>query len=161
MHRRPLAAWALIMLVTGCASLGGNDPLNVTLAGIDSLPGEGMEVRMAVKLRVQNPNETPVNFDGVALTLELRGQDLASGVSDVQGSVPRFGETVVVVPVTVSAMAMLRQAYSFATGDRTKLDFVARGRLAGGAFGGTRFESKGEFDLPAALSGPATPAPRN
>jgi LEA14-like dessication related protein len=161
MQRRPLAAWALMMLLAGCASLGGNDPLNVTLAGIDSLPGEGMEVRMAVKLRLQNPNESPVNFDGVALTLELRGYDFASGVSDVQGSVPRFGETVVVVPVTVSAMAMLKQAYSFATGDRTKLDFVARGKLAGGGFGGTRFESKGEFELPAALSGPAAPALRN
>jgi LEA14-like dessication related protein len=157
MQRRPLVAWALMMLVAGCASLGGNDPLNVTLAGIDSLPGEGMEVRMAVKLRVQNPNDAPVNFDGVALTLELRGYDFASGVSDVQGSVPRFGETVVVVPVTVSAMAMLKQAYSFATGDRTKLDFVARGKLAGGGFGGTRFESKGEFELPAALSGSSAP----
>jgi hypothetical protein len=161
MQRRSLVASALMALLAGCASLGGNDPLNVTLAGIDSLPGEGMEVRMAVKLRIQNPNETPVNFDGVAVNLELRGYDLASGVSDVQGSVPRFGETVVVVPVTVSAMAMLKQAYSFATGDRTKLDFVARGKLSGGGFGGTRFESKGEFDLPAALSGPAAPALRN
>jgi hypothetical protein len=155
MRRNVLVMLAMLASLAGCAGLPGSDPLNVTLAGLDSLPGEGMEVRMAVKLRVQNPNDTQVDFDGVALSLELRGQDFASGVSDQRGSVPRFGETVLVVPVTVSAMAMLRQAYSFATGDRTKLDFVARGKLAGSGFGGTRFVSKGEFELPAALSAPA------
>ncbi len=160
--QKTLLLWLCVLVVSaGCASMPGRDPLNVTLAGFDSLPGEGMEVRMAVKLRVQNPNDAAVDFDGVALNLELRGQDFASGVSDVKGTVPRFGETVVVVPVTVSAFAMARQVYSFATGDRGKLDFVARGKLAGSGFGGTRFESKGEFDLPAGLGGPAVPAVRN
>ena len=146
--------WVLLALA-GCAGMPGSDPLNVTLAGLDSLPGEGMELRMAVKLRVQNPNDAAVDFDGVAVNLELRGQDFASGVSDAKGSVPRFGETVLVVPVTISAFSMVRQAYSFATGDRSKLDFVARGKLSGSGFGGSRFESRGEFELPAGLSGPA------
>lgn len=155
---KPLATIAVCLLaLAGCAGMPGLDGLNVTLAGIEALPSQGMEVRMAVKLRVQNPNDTPVEFDGVALNLELRGHDFASGVSDAKGTVPRFGETLLVVPMTVSATALLRQAYSFATGERSKLDFVARGKLAGSGFGGTRFESRGEFDLPAGLG--AAPAP--
>jgi LEA14-like dessication related protein len=155
---KPLATMAVLLLaLAGCAGMPGLDALNVTLAGIDALPSQGMEVRMAVKLRVQNPNDTPVEFDGVALSLEVRGHDFASGVSNAKGSVPRFGETVLVVPMTVSATALLRQAYSFATGERSKLDFVARGKLAGSGFSGTRFESRGEFDLPAGLG--ASPAP--
>ena len=63
-----------------------------------------------------------------------------------------------VVPVTVSAMAMLKQAYSLATSDSTKFDFVARGKLSESSFGGMRFESKGEFDLPAGLAGMSAPA---
>jgi LEA14-like dessication related protein len=126
------------------------------LAGVEPLPSEGLEVRMAVKLRVQNPNDAPVNYDGVALTLELRGDDFASGVSDVRGSVPRFGESVLVVPVTVSVVALAKQAYTFAMGDHSKLTFVARGKLWSDRFGGTRFESEGELDLPAVM--PATPA---
>jgi len=150
---------SVLLAVAGCASLLGADPLQVSLAGVESLPGEGLEVRMAVKLRIQNPNDAPVNYDGVALTLELRGLDFASGVSDAQGSVPRFGETVLVVPVTVSAFAMARQAYTFAMGDRSKVTYVARGKLAGSGFGGMRFESKGEFELPAGLAeSPAAPA---
>lgn len=151
MPRILILALSLLLALAGCASLNGNDPLIVTLAGIDSLPAEGMEARVAVKLRVQNPNNAPVNYDGVAVTLELRGHDFASGVSDAQGSVPRFGESVLVVPVTVSAWAMVKQVYSFAMGDRTRLDFVARGKLSGSGFGGTRFESKGEFELPPGL----------
>ena len=150
----------MLFVAAGCASWPGTDPLQVGLAGIESLPGEGMEARMAVKLRIQNPNDAPVNYDGVALTIELRGLDFASGVSDAQGSVPRFGEAVLVVPVTVSAFAMAKQVYTFAMGDRSKVTYVARGKLAGSGFGGVRFESKGEFDLPAGLAAtPAAPAP--
>jgi len=155
--------WLLVsagLVLAGCATWPGTDPLQVSLAGVESLPGEGLEVRMAVKLRIQNPNDAPVNYDGVALTLELRGLDFASGVSDVQGSVPRFGEAVLVVPVTVSAFAMAKQVYTFALGDRSKVTYVARGKLAGSGFGGVRFESKGEFDLPAGPAAtPAAPAP--
>jgi LEA14-like dessication related protein len=156
-HWLVASAW---LVLAGCATWPGTDPLQVSLAGVESLPGEGMEVRMAVKLRIQNPNDAPVDYDGVALTLELRGLDFASGVSDVQGSVPRFGEAVLVVPVTVSAFAMAKQVYTFAMGDRSKVTYVARGKLAGSGFGGVRFESKGEFDLPAGLAAtPAAPAP--
>lgn len=161
MQKTLLVCLYLLLALAGCASMPGSDPLNVSLAGLESLPGEGMEMRMAVKLRIQNPNDVPVNYDGVALTLELRGLDFASGVSDMQGTIPRFGEAMLVVPVTVSAFAMAKQVYSFAMGERSKLDFVARGKLAGSGFGGTRFESKGAFDLPAGLGAPGTPAPRN
>jgi LEA14-like dessication related protein len=161
--RKLLFLWlCCCLLLAGCAGLGGRDPLQVSLAGVDSLPGEGLEVRMAVKLRVQNPNDEPVDFNGVFLTLELRGLDFASGVSDAQGTVPRFGESVLVVPVTVSAYAMAKQALSFAMGDRSKVNWVARGKLSGNGFGGVRFESKGEFDLPAGLGdAPMPSAPRN
>ena len=158
--RKLLFFWlSCVVLLVGCAGLPGSEPLRVTLAGVESLPGQGMEVRMAVKLRVQNPNDAPVNFDGVAVTLDLRGSELASGVSDATGTVPRFGETVLVVPVTVSAFAVARQVLSLASGDNSKLDFVARGRLSDGSFGGARFESKGAFDLPAGFPGTTAPRP--
>ena len=161
MFKTLLWSLGLLLALAGCAGMPGIDSLKVTLAGIEALPSEGLEVRMAVKLRVQNPNDTPVTFDGVALSLELRGYDFANGVSDAKGSVPRFGETILVVPMTVSAAALLKQAYSFATGERSKLDFFARGKLAGTGFGSTYFESKGEFDLPAGLGALASPPTRN
>ena len=153
--RKLLVCLAFLVGLAGCAGLPGHDPLRVTLAGVESLPGEGMEVRMAVKLRLQNPNDAPVIFNGASLTLEVRGMDFASGVSDAIGSVPRFGETVITVPVTVSALAIARQVIGLARGTDPKVEFIARGKLSDGSFGGARFESQGSFELPAGSGAPA------
>ena len=141
----------LLPLALGaCASLTGREPLNVLLVGVESLGGEGLELRLAVKLRLQNPNDAAIDYDGVSLDLEVRGWDFASGVSDASGSLPRFGEAVLTVPVSISATAMLKQAWSAIHGERGPIEFVAKGRLAGGLLGGTRFVSRGRFDWPAA-----------
>ena len=95
-----------ILSLTACASLTGREPLSVDVAGIEPLPSEGMEGRFLVKLRVQNPNETPVDFDGVSLRLDVRGQRLATGVSDARGTVPRFGETVLAVGLSLVGIGL-------------------------------------------------------
>ena len=111
---------------------------------------------MAVKLRVQNPNDAALDYNGVALDVELRGLSFASGVSDEQGTVPRFGETVISVPVSVSAISVLRQALSFANGDRSNVGYAISGKMGGSLFGGARFKSTGQIDLPTSLLGPPT-----
>ncbi|WP_250514871.1 LEA type 2 family protein [Caballeronia sp. INDeC2] len=143
-----LALFAMLAL-DGCAGFFNRDAMRVTVAGIEPLEGQGLEMRFAVKLRVQNPNDAPIDFDGVALDLDLNGRAFASGVSDQRGTVPRFGETVVSVPVTVSAFSVARQAFGFASGDTvSKVSYAVRGKLAGGAFGGARFADSGYVDLP-------------
>jgi LEA14-like dessication related protein len=139
-----VAGW----LLAGCAALGRPEPVRVNVIGIEPLPGESMELRMAVKLRIQNPNETALDFDGISLELDLRGSAFAAGVSAERGSVPRFGETVVTVPVSIPAFAAVRQALDLATHERPIFDYALRGRLAGAGFGGLRFESKGEIEMP-------------
>jgi LEA14-like dessication related protein len=136
--------------LSACANLPGREPLNVLLVGVESLGGEGLELRLAVKLRIQNPNDAAIAYDGISLDLEVRGWDFASGVSAAHGTLPRFGEVLLTVPVSVSATAMIKQAYSAISGERGPIDFVAKGRLAGGLLGGMRFESRGRFDWPAA-----------
>lgn len=137
--RRTLLLGACALLA-GCAALSARDPLKVDVAGIEPLPGEGLELRLGIKLRIQNPNDVALSFDGAALDLEVDGRTLASGVTDRGGTVPRFGETVVTIPVTLSAWSALRQAMRMADGSaRESLPVVLRGKLAGGPFGTTRF----------------------
>jgi LEA14-like dessication related protein len=144
-----LFVFVAMLALGGCAGFMNRDPLRVNVAGIEPLEGQGLEMRFAVKLRVQNPNDAPIDFDGVALDLDLNGRPFASGVSAQRGTVPRFGEAVLSVPVTVSAWSVARQALGFASGDAsTKVAYEARGRLAGGAFGGARFSDKGAIDFP-------------
>jgi LEA14-like dessication related protein len=149
-RRRLMASMALapLLLLFGCASLQGNDPLQVTVAGIEPLQGEGMELRLMVKLRVQNPNDAQIDFNGVALSMDVQGKTFASGVSDEVGSVPRFGESVISVPVTISAFNMVRQAIGMAHGAGTgKVSYAMKGKLNASGFGTHRFTTKGEFDM--------------
>lgn len=137
------ASWGL----AGCAGLGLREPIQVNLVGMSALPGEGMEIRVAVKLRVQNLNEAALDFDGTSLTLDLRGKPFATGVSAERGTVPRFGEVVITVPMSVSALAAFRQFVGLATQDKEVADYAMRGRLSGSGFGGSRFEAKGMIEL--------------
>lgn len=154
---RALASAVLLVLAlaAGCAGLGLREPLAVNIVGLEPMAGQGMEGRFLVKLRVQNPNEQALDYDGVSIELDVRGSRLATGVSDATGTVPRFGEAVIEVPVSVPVSAMVRQAIGLATGDRGKVDYRLRGRLAGPSFGGARFDASGEIALPAALGGTA------
>src|SRR5690606_41478213 len=84
------------------------------------------------------------DYNGVALELEVNGRRLASGVSDQQGSVPRFGESVLQVPMTVSALSAARQALGLAERfGEDQLPHVLRRKLAGGAVGTRPFVDKG------------------
>jgi LEA14-like dessication related protein len=152
---RLLSVFLLTLTLAACAAFSKRDPLNVQVAGIQPLPGEGLELRMAVKLRVQNPNDMALEYNGVALDLEINGRRLASGVSDERGSVPRFGETVLTVPVTISAFSAARQALGLAEHiGMDEVPYVLRGKLAGGLFGTQRFVEKGTLDLSGAMASP-------
>lgn len=152
-----LARSCLILLLAlglnACALLQPRDPLNISVIGIEPLPGEDLELRMAVKLRVQNPNETAVDYNGIALKLEVNDQPLAAGVSNQRGHIGRFDEQVIVVPVSITAFAFLRQAYGLSQVQSLDgLPYVLRGKLAGGPLGSVRFTDKGTLDLPAAAA---------
>lgn len=144
-----VATLLLALVLGGCAGMLARDPVRMSVVGIEPLAGEGLEMRFDLKLRLQNPNETPLDYDGMAVELELNGKPFASGVSDRKGSVPRFGETLFSVPVTVSAFTAIRQALAVVKGGTLDdVPYVLRGKLGGGAFGVMRFSEKGTLSLP-------------
>ena len=148
-----LMSLALLALLGGCSSLLSQDPLNIDVAGIEPLPGQGMEMRFAVTLRVQNPNDSAIDYDGIALEMDVNGQPLASGVSDQKGQVPRFGESLIKVPLSISAYSILRQAMGASTlKPGQEVGYELRGKLGGGLLA-ERFSATGQLNWPQ----PATP----
>ena len=152
MRRSFLSIPVIIAVLTlgACAGLSGRDPVQVSVAGIESLPGQGLEMRMMVKLRVQNPSETPVEYDGVYVKLDVLDKTFATGVSDERGSIPRFGESVISVPMTVSTLRVALSTLGFVLGDKPseKVRYKLSGKLAGPTFGSTTFQADGELALP-------------
>ncbi len=146
---RLLLSAILLFTLAACASLTPRDPLKIDLAGLEPLPGQGLEMRFKVKLRVQNPNDSSIDFHGVALELDINGQPLASGVSDQRGKVAGFGETLIEVPVTISAFSALRQTWGLAGYQPGQgVPYVIRGKLGGNLLGSARFSDSGVLEWP-------------
>ena len=164
MFRRSMLCSLLALSLAGCATLPQRDPPQITVAGVEPLQGQGMELRLLVKLRVQNPNDAPIDYDGVYVKLDVQDKTFATGVSDARGSVPRFGEALVEVPITVSAFRMARQvvgAMGAIEGGKgfDKVRYDLTGKFSGTGFSSVRFGSKGEFTLPGATAGPTAGKP--
>lgn len=141
-----------VLLSGGCANIQKREPIEVMVVGVEPLQGQGLELRLLVKLRMQNPNDLPLDFNGVSIQLDVQGKRFATGVSNAVGSVPRFGETIVEVPVSISVFRMARQAMDAITSEyRGKLAYRLTGMVAGPAFNSMRFKSSGELTLPAEL----------
>jgi LEA14-like dessication related protein len=144
-----LLALGVALLLNACATLPGREPIQVSVAGIDPLPGEGLEVRLLLKLRVQNPNDAPIDYDGISLKLDVQGQTYGSGVSDARGTIPRFGESVLEVPVTISTLRVALQAFGHVRDGKApeKLKYKLKGKLGGTGFGAMSFATEGELDF--------------
>ena len=134
-----------LLLLGGCTSLAARDPLDVTVAGIEPMPqkGEGLELRMLVKLRVQNPNSTAFSYDGAYVKVEVQDKTFATGVSNAGGTIAGFSEAVVEVPVTMSMFRMVRNVMAL-KGDAPadQIHYSMSGKL-----GSHRFSAGGEFSM--------------
>jgi LEA14-like dessication related protein len=140
---------ALLFLTSGCASMARRDPIEAYVVGVEPLQGAGLEFRMLVKLRVQNPNDVEIAYDGVSVSMNVQGKRFATGVSDAAGTIPRFGEAVIDVPVSISAFRLVGRAMEvLGTQGTDKIEYELRGKLAGPAFNSVRFTSTGELRLP-------------
>jgi len=142
--------------LTGCATITGSDSPTVRVVGMDPLPSEGLEIRFALKLRVQNPNESALAYDGMSVKLDLDGRGLASGVSNAVGEIPRFSEAVLTVPVSISAFSALRQLLARIGDNQLEgnllnqpIAYTLKGKLGApeGNLRAVRFSDKGELDL--------------
>ena len=81
MSRHVVAIALAVLSLCACTTLAGRDPLQVAVAGIEPLQGEGLELRFLVKLRVQNPNSTPVDLRRRIREARRAGQDIREPAS--------------------------------------------------------------------------------
>jgi LEA14-like dessication related protein len=143
---RAFAVLALASLLSACAGFGLREPLSATVADIRPLEVSLLEQRFSVRVRVLNPNDADIEFDGVVFDLELNGKPFAKGVSNQKGTIPRFGEALIDVSVASGLSGILRQVNELRSG-REVVTYRLSGRLHSGPLGTVPFESKGELKL--------------
>jgi LEA14-like dessication related protein len=143
--------------LAGCAVFGMREPLNVTIADLQPIEVGVLEQRYAMKIRLLNPNDVDIVFDGVVFDLEINGIPFAKGVSAQNNVIPRFGEAVIDVQVVSGLQNILRQINELLKGDKASVTYRIKGRLhSAGSFGSTSFDSSGEIAIPGGSGKPGS-----
>lgn len=110
---RLLAAAVCLGLATGCASFGTLiEAPEVSVVNIQPEAASGFEQRFQVDLRIANPNERPLEVDGLRFELEVNGERLARGQTGDSVSVPRLGDAVIRVHTTTTLLDVFRQVWA-------------------------------------------------
>jgi LEA14-like dessication related protein len=125
-----------------------NQKMEANIASVEPLPSTTLESRLNVKLRVRNPNDANVEYSGAFVELILQGKVVGTGVIDSRGTLPRYGETMLTIPVTVSALGDIQRARGLYGGPDRRLDYVLKGRLQGVGFEDQPFQWHGELAIP-------------
>ena len=137
--------------LAGCAIFKRTDPPQVTVMGVEpaaSGVSQGLGAYMQLKLRVKNPNDTPIEYNGIYVEVDVQNKSLASGMSNQSGTVPAFGEAVILVPVEISYMGMVGQAMGLLSGKSLdKVTYEMHGKLSSATSGALPFKSQGELNL--------------
>jgi len=149
--KKALLALPCVVFLYACTALSMQEPLSVTIADLKPIEVGLLEQRYALKVRVLNPNDIEIAFDGVVFDLEVNDVAFAKGVSNQKSVIPRFGEAVIDVQAVSGLQNILMQINELLKGERTTLTYRIKGRLHTGGFGYTRFDSSGEIALPAGM----------
>jgi LEA14-like dessication related protein len=143
--------------LAGCAIFKRTDPPQVTVMGVEpaaSGASQGLGAHMQLKLRVKNPNDTPIEYNGIYVQIDVQNKSLASGMSNQSGTVPAFGEAVILVPVEISYMGMAGQAMGLLSGKSLdKVTYEMHGKLSSTSSGALQFKSQGELNFADIMSG--------
>jgi len=105
--RFTVLAWLLIL--SGCASLSPHfERPDVKLISVKLLPSDNFEQRLAIGLRITNPNSVTLKLVGMKYSLRLDGYNLISGVSNDIPAINSYSDTSVEVIATVDWLNGLR-----------------------------------------------------
>ncbi|WP_136799370.1 MULTISPECIES: LEA type 2 family protein [Desulfosediminicola] len=99
------------LFIAGCALTSLESP-EVTLADVQVSEIRSFETVFLVQLRVQNPNEKPLDIEGLSCEMELDGRKFASGLQGAQQTIPPYGTALVPVEVYASVIDMVGSAIS-------------------------------------------------
>ncbi|OAN50863.1 hypothetical protein A6A04_17185 [Paramagnetospirillum marisnigri] len=147
MSIRRLTAAFLILLLAACTPSEFSEPPEVSLVDLRPLDVTLFEQRLAVGLRIRNPNDAAMSIDGMRFALEVNGRPFAKGMGDQTITVPRLSEAVTEGVAVVGTADLLRQLMG--APEAKGLDYHISGTLflSGASRRSLPFDSQGSFDL--------------
>lgn len=96
---------SVLFFMSGCATLSLNyEEPSVELISFKALPVNGFEQKFEIGLKLTNPNNFALPFNGMSYQLNVAGETLAHGVAADIPTLLAYGEARFVVPVSTSLL---------------------------------------------------------
>jgi len=147
-----LAACALLgaALLGGCALRPQLEAPHLTVSEVDIVSADLWQQQLRVRLHVQNPNDRALAVKELEYTLEVEGQQLASGESAASFTVPALGESDFDMNVKTNLAGVLLGLLAHGAGQAGQgvaYHLVGKVTLASGWVRSIPFEQRGSFKL--------------
>ena len=145
---RLLPALLLAVSLSACALAPRLQAPQLSVADVQLLGGDLMQQRLRVRMHVQNPNDRALAVQGIVYTLEVEGEEFASGESAASFTVPALGAADFDMNVTTNLATTLLRILS-GGGNTRALAYHLTGKvtLAQGFLRSIPFEQRGTFKL--------------
>lgn len=137
----------LFLALAGCATLSPNftEP-EARLVSFAPVPGQGLEQRFKLGIRITNPNTQPLHLKGMSYALELNGHKVVSGVNGNAREVPAYGEEVINLEVGASLFGGARFILDMVQSNDGKVAYTLQTKLSVNQFlPPITLEEKGEL----------------
>jgi len=143
---RLLPALLAAAVLAGCATHFEAPQLSVV--DVQLLGGDLWQQRLKVRLHVQNPNDRALPVEGIVYTLEVEGQEFATGESAASFSVPALGEAEFDMSVNTNLAATVLKLAGRGTNAR-EVAYRLKGKvtLSQGLLRSLPFDERGTFKL--------------
>lgn len=145
-----VSSWFLtgILLIQGCAGLDKMEAPSVNIADIHLQDATLLEQRYRLQLRIQNPNQVPLQIDGLSYELEINGKPFSKGLSNKSVTVPRYASELLEVEGTSNLFDIVRQVMDLQKGLANSVQYHLKGKLGLQNGGRVPFDYQGEIELP-------------
>jgi LEA14-like dessication related protein len=141
---------AAALLLAGCALTPKFTTPRLSVVDVQLESSDLWEQRLKVRMRVQNPNDRRLPVKGLEYTMEVEGQQFASGASAASFVVPAMGEAEFDMKVTTNLAGTLIKLLgrgSDGLGQSVAYRLTGKVALSEGLRRSIPFEERGTFRL--------------
>ena len=140
----------LALLMFGCAGLYQSmERPRINIANIIPRDIKLFEQVFDLELRIQNPNDTPLEINGLAFELELNDKRFATGVSNQSLVIDRLSSDVIHVQAITTLVGFLRQVAEYQQTKDPRVTYRIKGSIYSGSTGTKlHFDDSGEIKIP-------------
>ncbi len=152
MKRSPflLCLVALLFLLAHCSGLYQSvERPRINIANVVPRDIKLFEQVFDLELRIQNPNDTPLEVNGLAFELELNDKRFATGVSNQSLVIDRLSSDVIHVQAITTLVGFLRQVAEYQQTQDPRVTYRIKGSIYSGSPSiKVHFDDSGEIKIP-------------